>query len=603
MDGSTKRMVTRISIVGLGLLPMISFALGLGDIQIESRLNQALRARIEIVDVTDEEWHQIHARIHQEASLDHDVIHSELLGAITVRAVDLDHRHFIELRTGESITEPLFDLPVELVGPKSRLIRSYSILLDPPGADEAAPVRLVAASPAAAASPEPGHQAASRSESTTPGIGPIGTHRDTSLRKGTKQHAARSRRSESNKPVPTPATTAAVSSVQHGLKSQLEMLQRTLARMQETISAQNEQIVRLTAEMSAQSQSRVARPMPPAPGASPRESSAPAAAAAGVGDASSQSDDLDDGDSPNESGGRAMYFWIAGLAMTIAGFAIAVFVWKRKVQAARTSSPEPGPLKLSEPPASLFQAPVERLPVAEPSPPRASFRPVAVREPPKAPSPAPAPASAPVPTARMPTPKLTPLTEAPADTEALPEEYLEELPAAYIAKMPGTSGTDLDLDVTLPLSALGGLANDAAEPPPLSPKPPGAANAPLDSPAPGWKSVEAANAPPASAGATEQARALVAQDGRSLVNKEIAEILEKSLGNDPGRVDIRLKLLEIYHHEARGNRAEFNSLVRNLIADPRALTPAQRQHVEKLQRTLGEESSDSAAEFVAKVAI
>jgi hypothetical protein len=93
------------------------------------------------------------------------------------------------------------------------------------------------------------------------------------------------------------------------------------------------------------------------------------------------------------------------------------------------------------------------------------------------------------------------------------------------------------------------------------------------------------------------------QEGHSLANKEVAAILENSLGNDPQRVDIRIKLLEIYHHEVQGNRAEFNSMLAKLFAEPRLLTATQRSHIEKLQHSLGDEKPDTGPEFVSKVAI
>ena len=75
---------------------------------------------------------------------------------------------------------------------------------------------------------------------------------------------------------------------------------------------------------------------------------------------------------------------------------------------------------------------------------------------------------------------------------------------------------------------------------------------------------------------------------RSANNKEIVKALESSLDYQPDRVDIQLKLLEIYHHEALDNRENFHSMLRKL-SDLENLSPAQRLHVEMLQRTLHDE--------------
>jgi len=86
-------------------------------------------------------------------------------------------------------------------------------------------------------------------------------------------------------------------------------------------------------------------------------------------------------------------------------------------------------------------------------------------------------------------------------------------------------------------------------------------------------------------------------------NKEIAKILEDSLNFQPERVDVKIKLLEIYHHEALGNRESFHSLLSRLGADLEQLTPAQRQYVEMLQRTLADSKTDADADLVAAAAV
>jgi len=90
---------------------------------------------------------------------------------------------------------------------------------------------------------------------------------------------------------------------------------------------------------------------------------------------------------------------------------------------------------------------------------------------------------------------------------------------------------------------------------------------------------------------------------RTAANKEIAEILEASLSYEPDRVDIKLKLLEIYHHQALGSRDNFRSLLSSLANDSRLLSPAQRQQLETLQKSLDESNPDAASNPMAEVAI
>ena len=86
MSGSSiQLLLIRLGIVGAGLFPAISFAMGLSDIQVDSRLNQPLRAHIEVFDVSDEEWRGIHPRLAREVPGDSAVVHPELLDSFTVR--------------------------------------------------------------------------------------------------------------------------------------------------------------------------------------------------------------------------------------------------------------------------------------------------------------------------------------------------------------------------------------------------------------------------------------------------------------------------------------------------------------------------------------
>jgi hypothetical protein len=82
---------------------------------------------------------------------------------------------------------------------------------------------------------------------------------------------------------------------------------------------------------------------------------------------------------------------------------------------------------------------------------------------------------------------------------------------------------------------------------------------------------------------------------RSANNQEIVKALETSLDYQPDRVDIQLKLLEIYHHEALDNRENFHTMLRKL-SDLKNLSPAQRVHVEMLQRTLHDGDSSFVTE-------
>src|SRR5581483_217649 len=154
---------------GAGLYPLSSLALGLGELQVESRLNQPLRARIEVSDVSDEEWRLLRAHLSSQTSQADGLSRPGLLESVTFKSVeDENHRRFIELRSVEAFTEPLFDLSVDVSGASLRVTRNYTVFLDPPGPDDDLPglrgpalVSQPAAGRASAQSETPAHAGAS----------------------------------------------------------------------------------------------------------------------------------------------------------------------------------------------------------------------------------------------------------------------------------------------------------------------------------------------------------------------------------------------------------------------------------------------------------
>jgi len=118
---------------GAGLYPLSSLALGLGELQVESRLNQPLRARIEVSDVSDEEWRVLRAHLSRQTSQADGLSRPGLLESVTFKNVeDENHRRFIVLRSVEVFTEPLFDLSVDVSGASLQVTRNYTVFLDPP---------------------------------------------------------------------------------------------------------------------------------------------------------------------------------------------------------------------------------------------------------------------------------------------------------------------------------------------------------------------------------------------------------------------------------------------------------------------------------------
>ncbi|HEY8509898.1 MAG TPA: FimV/HubP family polar landmark protein [Steroidobacteraceae bacterium] len=114
--------------------PPAALALGLGDIRLLSPLNAPLDAEIELVGATPEELNSLKAQIaSRETFARYGLDWPAYLNNVTVRTQrSADGRDIIKLRSTESITEPFITLLVEVNWARGRLVREYTVLLDPP---------------------------------------------------------------------------------------------------------------------------------------------------------------------------------------------------------------------------------------------------------------------------------------------------------------------------------------------------------------------------------------------------------------------------------------------------------------------------------------
>ncbi|MFL6605910.1 MAG: FimV/HubP family polar landmark protein [Steroidobacteraceae bacterium] len=129
-------IVKRSSLVlaSLMALPSAAFALGLGDIRLLSPLNAPLDAEIELVDVTPEEMQTLKAQIaSRETFTRYGLDWPVFLSSVQVKTTrGADGRQVIKLKSTDTITEPFITLLVEVNWARGRLVREYTMLLDPP---------------------------------------------------------------------------------------------------------------------------------------------------------------------------------------------------------------------------------------------------------------------------------------------------------------------------------------------------------------------------------------------------------------------------------------------------------------------------------------
>src|SRR5690606_15120351 len=117
----------------LAAVPGISMALGLGDETVRSWLNAPLNAEIELFATPDAlATVQVHLA-GRDDFIRHGLDYPGFLTGIQVRTERLaDGRNIIRLSSTQPIVEPFVVLLVDVRSSGSRLLREYTLLLDPP---------------------------------------------------------------------------------------------------------------------------------------------------------------------------------------------------------------------------------------------------------------------------------------------------------------------------------------------------------------------------------------------------------------------------------------------------------------------------------------
>ncbi len=121
-------------LLALLLLPGISHALGLGDVRLNSPLNAPLDAEIELVNATAEDLATLEARLaSKETFARYGLDWPQFMAGITVtRDRSANGQQVLRIRSTETVTEPFLTLLIEATWGRGRLVREYTVLLDPP---------------------------------------------------------------------------------------------------------------------------------------------------------------------------------------------------------------------------------------------------------------------------------------------------------------------------------------------------------------------------------------------------------------------------------------------------------------------------------------
>lgn len=127
-----RKMILAV-VFGALLIPNQALTLGLGDIEVNSALNQRLDADIELLSASEGEAESLIVQLASRkefarAGLDRPF----MLGTLKFTSETRDGKPYIKVTTPKPIREPFLNFLMEVDWPQGHLIREYTILLDPP---------------------------------------------------------------------------------------------------------------------------------------------------------------------------------------------------------------------------------------------------------------------------------------------------------------------------------------------------------------------------------------------------------------------------------------------------------------------------------------
>jgi FimV-like protein len=132
------------ALIGVGILfaPMAASPVGLGKLTVMSELGQPFRGEIDLLAVDRNEEGSLAARLAPpEAFREAKVERSGALISLRFNVLQKKTgQWFVKLTSPQPLNEPFLDMLVELGWPAGRLLREYTVLLDPPGLAAQTPV-------------------------------------------------------------------------------------------------------------------------------------------------------------------------------------------------------------------------------------------------------------------------------------------------------------------------------------------------------------------------------------------------------------------------------------------------------------------------------
>ena len=153
MESPIKRIWAAAFSCVLMLAPIAVSALGLGNVEVSSALNQPLEARINLRSLQPGDLESMQVALgsmdqFERARIDRPFVLSKLRFEVVASG---EQQGFIRVTTKEAVVEPFLNFLIEVIWPRGRIVREYTVLLDPPVYGAAISARSRESRPAAPA--------------------------------------------------------------------------------------------------------------------------------------------------------------------------------------------------------------------------------------------------------------------------------------------------------------------------------------------------------------------------------------------------------------------------------------------------------------------
>lgn len=201
-----RQLVFIVSCIFTVTLSSGAMALGLGEVELKSYLNQPLLAEIELVQVRDLTQAEIIASMATLEDFERaGVDRTFFISSIQMEIIKTEAgRHYIQLTTKKPVKEPFLNFLIEVLWPAGRLLREYTLLVDPVVYAEDTPAAPVSAPKAVQEQPQVQQPQAQKNVNPAPVLPP----EEVSKPVATPTQQPVFNQPVSTKPVPKPTVTS-----------------------------------------------------------------------------------------------------------------------------------------------------------------------------------------------------------------------------------------------------------------------------------------------------------------------------------------------------------------------------------------------------------